>query len=105
MTMGAHNSAKRLAFAGFLCPLWEFGAGKYFTDHHTPYTIHDLRDSILVCQIHDCYCKIRKYIYYVMWKHRNKQNESGNVDWDESQQDINIERKKQVVQYAMKITR
>ena len=60
--MGARSSAKRLAFVGFLYPLWEFGAGKYFTDHHTPYTIQDLRDSILVCKIHDYYCKIRKNI-------------------------------------------
>ena len=65
--MGARSSAKRLAFVGFLYPLWEFGAGKYFTDHHTPYTIQDLRDSILVCKIHDCYCKIRKnFERYVM---------------------------------------
>ena len=58
--MDARKSAKCLAFAGFLHPLWEFGASKYFTDHHKPYTKHGLEDSIPVCKIHDCYCKISK---------------------------------------------
>ena len=31
-----------------------------FTDHHTPHTIHGFRDSVLVCNMHDCYCTIRK---------------------------------------------
>ena len=51
--MDARKSAKRLAFAGFLHPLWEFGARKYITDHHTPYTIHGFGDSLLVGKIHD----------------------------------------------------
>ena len=57
--MSACKSANHLAFAGFLHPLWEFAARKYFTDHDTPYTIDGFRDSILVCKIHDCYCRIR----------------------------------------------
>ena len=39
-----------------------------------------------------------------MRKHKTKQNESDNVDLEESQQDISLESKKQVVQYAVKIT-
>ena len=48
--MSACKSANDLAFAGFLHPLWEFAARKYFTDHDTPYTIDGFRDSILVCK-------------------------------------------------------
>ena len=29
-----------------------------FTDHHTPDTIHRFRDSVMVCQMHYCYCTI-----------------------------------------------
>ena len=29
-----------------------------FTDHHTPNTVHRFRDSVMVCQMHDCYCTI-----------------------------------------------
>ena len=58
--MGACKSTKCLAFANFLHPLWEFGARKYFADHHTPYTTDDFGDSFLVCKIHDCYCRIHK---------------------------------------------
>ena len=58
--MDAHKSAKCLEFAGFLHHLGEFGAGKYFTDDHTPYTIYVFGDSILVCKVHVCYCMIRK---------------------------------------------
>ena len=46
----ARKNAKRLAFAGFLHPRWKFGARKYFTGHHTPYTIHGFGDSFLVCK-------------------------------------------------------
>ena len=60
MTMDVHKSAKRLAFAGFVHPLWKFGARKYFADHHTPYAIHGSGDSVLVCKIHNFYCRIRK---------------------------------------------
>ena len=60
MTKDARKSAKRLAFAGFLYPLWEFGARKYFTGHHTSYTIQGFGDSFLVCTIHDRYCRVRK---------------------------------------------
>lgn len=52
--MDARESAKRLAFAGFFRPVWEFGVTKYFTDHHTPYTMHGFGHSVLVCKIQDC---------------------------------------------------
>ena len=38
-----------------------------FTDHHTPDTIHCLKDSVLVCKMHECYCAISKY-----FEHENK---------------------------------
>ena len=56
------SKAKPLAFAGFLHPLREFGAKKYFTDHHTPNTRSGFGDSFLVCKMHDCYCRIRKNV-------------------------------------------
>ena len=40
----------------------EFGANKYFTDHHTPNAITDFRDSVPVRKMHDCYSRIRKKI-------------------------------------------
>ena len=33
---------------------------KYFTDHHTPNTIHSFGNSVLACKMHDCYCRICK---------------------------------------------
>ena len=51
--MDARESAKRLAFAGFFRPVWEFGVTKYFTDDHTPYTMHGFGHSVLVCRIHE----------------------------------------------------
>ena len=58
--MDARKSAKFLAFAGFHNPLSEFGARKYFTDHDASYTIHGFGDSVVVCKIHGCYCRICK---------------------------------------------
>ena len=48
--MGARKKEKRIAFAGFFRLFWEFRARKYFTDHHTPYTIHE---SVLACKTQD----------------------------------------------------
>ena len=59
--MDARESAKRLAFAGFFRPVWEFGVTKYFTDDHTPYTMHGFGHSVLVCKIHGCDCRIHEY--------------------------------------------
>ena len=58
--MDASKSVKRLAFVGFLHPFWELGIRQYFTDHHTPYAIDGFEDSVLVCEIHDFCCRIRK---------------------------------------------
>ena len=41
------------SFPRFLRSIGEFGAKKYFTDHHTPNTIHDFRDSFPVRKMHD----------------------------------------------------
>ena len=58
--MDAHKNAKRLPFTSFLYPVWEFGARKCYTDHRTSYTIHGFGDSVLVCKVHDCYCRYEK---------------------------------------------
>ena len=33
----------------------EFGAKKYFTDHHIRNVINGFRGSVLVCKMHDCF--------------------------------------------------
>ena len=49
--MDAHKSA---IFA------FNFVKPDHFTDHHIPKTIHGFRDSVLVCKMHGCYCRILK---------------------------------------------
>ena len=69
------SKAKRLAFPSFLHPLREFGAKKYFKDHHTPNTIHGFGDSVLVCKMHDCYWNIRKnFEQHFIPSHRRKRS-------------------------------
>ena len=58
--MDARQSEKRLSSSNFLHPALKFRARKYFTDHHLPCTIHGFGESVLVCKIHDCYCRICK---------------------------------------------
>ena len=70
--MDAHKSAIFALFVGFLYLLLLFhdlcwisrnlGQKKYFTEHHTPWKqyTYDLRDSVLPCKIHGCYCKYAK---------------------------------------------
>ena len=43
------------------CKFWVSIGKTNFTDHRTPYTINDVKDSVLVCKMHDCYCTIRKH--------------------------------------------
>ena len=57
--MDARKSARGLAFACFVHPLWEFGGRKYCTDHRTHYAIHGFGNSVWVgLKIHACYCRI-----------------------------------------------
>ena len=49
----------------------EFGAKNYFTDHQTANTIHDVRDSVPVLKIHDCYWDTQKFAkFQLLPKHR-----------------------------------
>ena len=52
--------AERFAFASFIHLLRECGAKKHFTDHDLANTIYDFGDSVVVCKMHDCYCRIFK---------------------------------------------
>ena len=70
-----------LAFAGFLHPLREFGARKYFTDHCTPNSKHGFGDSVLVCKILDCYCRIRKKFAPCHSLHSNDANDYNGIVW------------------------
>ena len=55
---------KSKTFAGLPYLLQEFRAKKYFTDHYTPNAIDGFGDSVLVCKMHDYYCRIRNIPFY-----------------------------------------
>ena len=56
--------ARPFAFAGLPYLLQEFRAKKYFTDHYTPNAIDGFGDSVLVCKMHDYYCRMHNIPFY-----------------------------------------